>query len=58
MSAEEFQKLIDQQQIEFQAMRESYQADIAEAKAQTEEVRQQLEQSLQKKRNKKLPKDG
>ena len=46
MSAKEFQKLIDQQQIEFQAMRESYQADIAEARAQTEEVCQQLEQSL------------
>ena len=34
MSAQDFQKMMDDQQAEFQAMREAFQADLAQAQAQ------------------------
>ena len=36
MSAQDFQKMMDDQQAEFQAMREAFQADLAQAQAQAQ----------------------
>ena len=42
MSAKEFQKMMEDQQVEFQAMREAYQADLATAQAVALQAQAQL----------------
>ena len=43
MSAEDFQKMMEDQQVEFQAMREAYQANLATAQAAALQAQAQLE---------------